>query len=59
MQLLGEAVSRYRSIGRKQLRLRVSDPNINAIKFSYSWGFRPVDTEPDSFGETYIMVRDL
>ena len=59
VQLLGEAVSRYRAMGRKQLRLRVSDTNINAIKFYYSWGFRPVDTEPDSFGETYIMVRDL
>jgi len=59
VQLLGEAVSRYRAMGRKQLRLRVADTNIYAIKFYETWGFRPIDTEPDSFGETYIMVRDL
>ncbi len=59
VQLLGQAVSYYRKLGRKFLRLHVSDTNIKAMKFYESWGFRRVDAEPDSFGETYVMEKPL
>ena len=59
VQLLGQAVSYYRTLGRKRLRLHVSDTNIKAMKFYESWGFRRVDAEPDSFGETYVMEKPL
>lgn len=59
VQLLGEAISYYRKRGRRQLRLRVTETNLPAIRFYETWGFRMADTEPDSFGETYVMVRDL
>jgi len=59
VQLLGQAVSYYRKLGRKFLRLHVSDANISAIKFYKSWGFVQTDAEPDSFGESYVMERPL
>ena len=59
VQLLGQAVSYYRGLGRKFLRLHVSDSNIKAYKFYTSWGFVKADTEPDSFGETYVMEKPL
>ncbi len=59
VQLLGQAISYYRKLGRKFLRLHVSDTNITALKFYYSWGFHRADTEPDSFGETYVMEKPI
>ncbi len=59
VQLLGQAVSYYRALGRKFLRLHVSDTNIKAYKFYTTWGFVRADTEPDSFGETYVMEKPL
>ncbi len=59
VQLLGEAISYYRRLGRRQLRLRVTETNLSALRFYDAWGFTRIDTEPDSFGETYVMVKDL
>ena len=59
VQLLGQAVSYYRRLGRKFLRLHVSDTNITAIKFYKFWGFSVAATEPDSFGECYVMEKPL
>ncbi|MBR3555325.1 MAG: GNAT family N-acetyltransferase [Oscillospiraceae bacterium] len=59
VQLLGQAVSYYRKLGRKFLRLHVSDTNIKALKFYENWGFHRADAEPDSFGETYVMEKPI
>ena len=59
VQLLGEAISHYRKLGRRFLRLHVSDTNITAIKFYKSWGFTLAETEPDSFGECYVMEKPI
>ncbi len=59
VQLLGQAISYYRGLGRKFLRLHVADTNIKAYKFYTSWGFVKADAEPDSFGETYVMEKPI
>ncbi len=59
VQLLGQAISYYRKLDRRFLRLHVSDTNIKAIKFYKSWGFTKADAEPDSFGETYVMEKPI
>ena len=59
VQLLGQAVSYYRALGRDTLRLRVSEKNTRALKFYSvndfhitSTDFRPGDTQ-------YIMKRKI
>ena len=59
VQLLGQATSYYRKMGRRFLRLHVADTNIKALKFYETWGFTRADTEPDSFGETYVMEKPI
>ena len=59
VQLLGEAISYYRRLGRRFLRLHVSDTNLKAINFYTTWGFTVAETEPDSFGECYVMEKPI
>ena len=59
VQLLGQAISYYRKLNRKFLRLHVADTNIKALKFYNSWGFIKAGAEPDSFGETYVMEKPI
>ena len=59
VQLLGQAISVYRSMGRKALRLRVSEHNEAALRFYRRWGFTVADTEEDLLGSTYLMTRAL
>jgi probable phosphoglycerate mutase len=59
VQLLGAAVSYYRSRGRKMLRLRVSAENAPALRFYRRWGFRTDHEEAGTFGDTYVMLREI
>lgn len=64
IQLLGEAVSRFRALGREVLRLRCAPENAVAQKFYLSHGFRKVGEDPASpvpldIMEKYIGYHDL
>jgi len=59
VQLIGQAVSHYRKLGRRFLRLNVTETNYKAIRFYEKWGFEKKDTEPDAFGFSYVMERPL
>lgn len=48
IQLLGEAVSRFRSRGREKLRLRCAPENTIAQKFYRSHGFEKIGEDPTS-----------
>ena len=45
VQLIGEAVSRYRRLGRKKLRLRCAAENEIAQNFYRRIGFRKIGTD--------------
>lgn len=59
VQLIGQAVSYYRRLGRRFLRLQVAEPNDTAVEFYKRWGFTVAGTEPGTFGDTFVMVRPL
>ena len=56
-QLIGEAASYYRRLGREFLRLRVAVHNERAIRFYKADGFAVTDYEGASDGGQYIMKR--
>lgn len=59
VQLLGQAVSYYRNIGRHTLRLRVAESNTAARAFYGRWGFEVTETEWGMLGNTLTMCRPV
>ncbi len=59
IQLIGHAVSFYRPLGRKKLRLNVAADNHNAVKFYAGCGFTETTRESGSFGEVIIMEKGI
>lgn len=59
IQLLGRAVMKYQALGRKTLRLHVSDDNTAALAFYKKFGFRELGTEPGVGSKLYLMERPL
>ncbi|MDD6188424.1 MAG: GNAT family N-acetyltransferase [Clostridiales bacterium] len=59
VQLIGHAVSFYRPLGRKKLRLNVAADNKNAIKFYTKYGFTEVKREEGGFGEVIVMEKGI
>ena len=59
VQLLGQAQSYYKALGRKFLRLCVADTNDVARSFYARWGFREADRESGMFGDILILTRDI
>ena len=59
IQLLGRAVMKYQALGRKTLRLHVSDDNTAALKFYKKYGFKVLSTEPGVGSKLYLMERPL
>ena len=58
IQLIGEAVHRYRALGRRCLRLTVA-PSNPALGF-YRWaGFAEADTEPGALEPLLVMEKPL
>ena len=55
IQLLGQAVSIYRAMGRNRIRLCVSRQNPRAMAFYQKYGFQTVETCPGSAGELLVM----
>ena len=59
IQLLGRAVMKYQALGRKTLRLHVSDDNTAALKFYKKYGFKVLSIEPGVGSTLYLMERPL
>lgn len=59
VQLIGHAVSVYRQLGRRQLRLRVAPYNERAVAFYEKLGFYPTGEETGMTGKLLIMKKDI
>ncbi|HHU21964.1 MAG TPA: GNAT family N-acetyltransferase [Clostridiales bacterium] len=59
IQLIGHAVSTFRSLGRSSLRLHVSEANKRAIGFYRSYGFKKIGTDQGVFGRLILMEKEI
>ena len=59
VQLLGHAVSLYRALGRRALRLSVYEGNTGAIAFYKEYDFRQVGSTEGALGPLLLMEKDL
>ena len=59
IQLLGRAVMKYQALGRKTLRLHVSDDNAAALAFYQKYGFETINTSSGVVSSLYLMERPL
>lgn len=59
VQLVGHAVSVYRRLGRKALRLHVSHDNKRALAFYEKLGFQCIATESGSVSPLYLMEKSI
>ena len=57
IQLLGQAVSTYRPLGRQHLRLRCAPENERARRFYERYGFRKVGEEPGGLGTLDVLEK--
>lgn len=57
VQLLGQAVSAYRNLGRQKLRLRCAPENERAKKFYLHHGFQKIGEEPGGIGHLDTMEK--
>lgn len=57
VQLLGHAVSVFRRLGYKSIRLSVFPENIPAVKFYTENGFKKIGTSQGCFGELDVMEK--
>ena len=57
IQLIGQAVSTYRPLGREYLRLRCDRANERARRFYERYGFRVVGEEAGAFGALDVMEK--
>ena len=59
VQLLGQAVSVYRAMGRTKLRLRCAPENETAYRFYCRQDFKKVGMAEDSVVPLYLMDRPI
>jgi probable phosphoglycerate mutase len=57
VQLLGQAVSTYRPLGREFLRLRCAPENIRARRFYERYGFQKIGQEPGGIGTLDVLEK--
>ena len=57
IQLLGQAVSHCRPLGRDKLRLRCAPTNETAQRFYRRYGFRKVGEEPGAYGTLDVLEK--
>lgn len=55
VQLIGHAVSVFRRLGRKSVRLNVARANINALGFYERYGFRKIGRQEGIGGDLFLM----
>lgn len=59
VQLIGHAVSVYRRLGRKSLRLSVAEDNAAARSFYAECGFRKLRETQGVLGKLYVMEKEI
>ncbi len=59
VQLIGQAVSFYRPLGRTALQLSVAPSNAHAIRFYEKYGFVRSGKTKGLFGGLYVMEKDI
>ena len=59
VQMLGQAVSFYRSLGRSRVALRVADKNVSALRFYRKYGFRQFSAEKGFSGKLLHLDLDI
>ena len=59
VQLLGQAVSVYRALGREKLRLRVAESNTGAIRFYERYGFAKTGEQRGAAGKLFVMEKSI
>lgn len=59
IQLIGQASSYYKRLGRNKLRLRVAVKNLPAQRFYQGCGFTVLEEEAGVYGNSFLMVRDI
>jgi len=59
VQLIGHAVSLFRRLGRKAIRLSVYEGNTDAIRFYEEYGFHRVGETEGVSGTLYLMEKDI
>lgn len=59
IQVLARGIMHYTDLGRKVLRLHVSENNLRALDFYRRWGFREISCERNSLGRLLLMERPL
>ena len=57
VQLLGQAISTYRPLGRQFLRLRCAPENLRARRFYERCGFRKIGQEPGGLGTLDVLEK--
>lgn len=57
VQMIGQAVSRYRPMGRDKLRLICGEDNLAAKTFYMRYGFRIIETREEAFGTVHLMEK--
>ena len=57
VQLLGEAISVYRSMGRTKLRLTCGEDNPTAMRFYLRHGFEKIATRTEPFATLHILEK--
>lgn len=59
VQLIGQATSVFRALGRKKLRLRVAEENVRAIGFYKKFGFRQTGVSDGALGKLIVMEKNI
>lgn len=59
VQMLGEAISIYRPMGRDKLRLSCGEDNIRGMRFYERHGFRKIGARQEAFGIINIMEKNI
>lgn len=59
IQLLGQAISAFRKLGRTKLRLRCAPENETAYRFYCRHGFKKIGMAQDSEVPLYLMEREI
>ena len=59
VQLLGHAVSTFRRLGRRSIRLHVFEGNAGAIAFYREYGFREIGRACGALGQLLLMEKDI
>ena len=57
VQLMGQAISTYRPMGRTTLRLACGEDNVSALKFYERYGFRKIEERQEPFGTINILEK--